>query len=128
MNPNSQRVTITEGVYEALCDYLRERQDVRDGGDGTPLPNDAMHLLFQLTEDAKRSGPADGAPSLQRIGDCLLAYYPVGHENHKFSLLFASLVYAMEKRDPNAPLPEAGPERVALTPYGEQLLSATPER
>ena len=51
-SPNTPMRRIPEDLYEALCDYLREHQDVRDGGDGTPLPNDAMHLLFQLSEAA----------------------------------------------------------------------------
>lgn len=75
MSPNSQTVTITEGVYEALCDYLRERQDTRDGGDGTPLPNDAMHLLFQLTEDAKRSGPEERVAVLEEVREFLYKQY-----------------------------------------------------
>ncbi len=32
-------------VLDTVADFLEDRQDVRDGEDGTPLPNEAMSLL-----------------------------------------------------------------------------------
>lgn len=61
---------ISDSVYEAVCDYLRDRQDVRDGGDGTPLPNDAMHLLFQLTDSKPLSDSAPKGLNDDRRLDC----------------------------------------------------------
>lgn len=35
-------------VLDEIEDYLDQRQDIRDGGDGTPLPNEEMTLLDDL--------------------------------------------------------------------------------
>jgi hypothetical protein len=44
---------ISTDLFWALEEYLEQRQDVRDGGDGTQLPNEAMSLLMQLREECK---------------------------------------------------------------------------
>lgn len=37
-----------EGVLDEIEDYLERHQDVRDGEDGQPRPNEAMSLLSDL--------------------------------------------------------------------------------
>lgn len=50
-----------EAVLDEIEEYLGERQDTRDGEDGTPLPNKAMSLLTEL--DAARRPYMSFAPS-----------------------------------------------------------------
>ena len=56
----TQSVTSTERVLDAalfddLCTYLEEREDVRDGSD-RPLPNEEMTLLMRLRECKPNGG------------------------------------------------------------------------
>lgn len=52
-------------MYSELLDrieaYLEQREDVRDGSDRTPLPNEAMDLLMRLRE-ARRETPRHSTP------------------------------------------------------------------
>lgn len=41
-------VQVPRDLLEELDDYLLDREDVRDGSDGRPLPNDAMSLRTRL--------------------------------------------------------------------------------
>jgi hypothetical protein len=46
--PMSPAVEALMGVLDELEVYLEQREDIRDGGDGTPLPNEEMSLLSDL--------------------------------------------------------------------------------
>lgn len=45
---NSAAVQALGGVLDEIEDYLEQRQDIRDGGDGRQLPNEEMSLLSDL--------------------------------------------------------------------------------
>lgn len=44
-------------LIEEIEAYLEQRADTRDGGDGLPLPNEAMHLLTMLRENFRIDKP-----------------------------------------------------------------------
>lgn len=44
-------------VLDEIEEYLEQRQNVRDGGDGQQLPNEEMVLLMRLQE-ARRTAKA----------------------------------------------------------------------
>jgi hypothetical protein len=46
--PMSPALQALMGVLDELEDYLEQREDIRDGGDGTPRPNEEMSLLSDL--------------------------------------------------------------------------------
>lgn len=75
------------GVLDAIEDYLEGHEDIRDGGDGTPLPNDAMHLLFQLREARRFTVSATLSTSAQEVFDNWSAYLrPVDREDFRKQL------------------------------------------
>ena len=46
-------VQLTEAQHRLLDDiiaYLEQRSNTRDGGDGKPLPNEAMLLLLEMEQ------------------------------------------------------------------------------
>lgn len=38
-------------LWNAIVDFITDRVDVRDGLDGAPTPNEAMHLVSRIEQE-----------------------------------------------------------------------------
>lgn len=99
--PESRSPVLTREVVE----MIRSEHLIRGGEDDEPWII-SHNIALNVVCDAALRALASSEMTRKEIGDKLLAFYPPDHPNHKFSRLFASLVYSMGPRDPKAPVPE----------------------
>lgn len=50
---------VSKELLEKIWDYLSEREDIKDGSDGRPQPNEAMSLLMDLKKEVGDLSPIE---------------------------------------------------------------------
>jgi len=97
-------IEIPADLWDEILDFIEDQVDVRDGGDGTPLPNTAMYLTTRIEHEVRAPVPRKllgFAAAVRNYGDNWIhAGFPWNGESYR-GMSPATLIAMQDSRGPD---------------------------